>query len=300
MGEGSSSARAAATPPGAGCTWRLSEALRERGWAEMGDAGLTLTDPDDLLESWANSYKPPQGEEIRRKTGVLTETPALYERLSAFDNLHFFGILQGISEVELSQRINELLEFFELSSRAKDKVETFSKGMKQRLALARALIHKPPLLFLDEPTSGLDPEAAQQVNELIANLANQNGQTVVLATHNLTEAQRLCDRVAIMNKGKMLAIGSLGELSLKLWPATWVDIKFHKPPMMNLSDTLKAHRGVIQFSIENDALSVQVESKDIIPDVIRQLIQRGESIIKVNPRDYTLEDIYFALQAGGS
>ena len=239
-----------------------------------------------------------QGEEVRRRTGVLTETPALYERLSAFENLNFFGTLQEIPEDELNHRIHELLEFFDLTSRAKDKVETFSKGMKQRLTLARALIHKPSLLFLDEPTSGLDPEAAQHVNDLIADLSKQNGQTVVLATHNLTEAQRLCDRVAIMNKGKMLAIGSLAELSRTLWPSTWVDIKFHKTPTINLSDTFNAHRGVIQFSAENDALSVQVENEDVIPDIVRRLVEKGESIVKVNPRDYTLEDIYFALQAG--
>jgi ABC-2 type transport system ATP-binding protein len=95
------------------------------------------------------------GDDIRRKTGVLTETPALYERLSACENLEFFATLQGIPESEVSRRVDEMLDFFELASRAEDKVETFSKGMKQRLALARALIHKPPLLFLDEPTSGL-------------------------------------------------------------------------------------------------------------------------------------------------
>jgi ABC-2 type transport system ATP-binding protein len=170
--------------------------------------------------------------------------------------------------------------------------------MKQRLALARALIHKPPLLFLDEPTSGLDPEAAQQVNDLIANLANQNGQTVVLATHNLTEAQRLCDRVAVMNKGRILALGSLKELSQKLWPMIWVDIKFYKTPSSKLSELIKDHRGVIQASVENDTLSVQVEKDEFIPDVVRYLVAQGEAIMKVNPRDYTLEDIYFALQAG--
>lgn len=239
-----------------------------------------------------------QGESIRRKTGVLTETPALYERLSARENLKFFGTLQEIPAIELIHRVDEILVFFDLLSRADDKVETFSKGMKQRLALARALIHKPPLIFLDEPTSGLDPEAAQQVNGLIASLKSQNGQTVVLATHNLTEAQRLCDRVAIMNKGKILALGSLAELSRKLWPMTWVDIKFYKPPSENTSSTLKAHRGVMQVSVESDALSVQVEKEDVIPDVVRYLIEQGESILKVNPRDYTLEDIYFALQAG--
>lgn len=239
-----------------------------------------------------------QGEDIRRKTGVLTETPALYERLSARENLEFFATLQAIPEADVSRRVDEMLEFFELTSRAKDKVETFSKGMKQRLALARALIHKPPLLFLDEPTSGLDPEAAQQVNDLIENLTSANGQTVVLATHNLFEAQRLCDRVAVMNKGKILALGSLKELARKLWPVTWVDITFHMKPQENIADALEAHRGVIQVSAEEEALAVQVENEDVIPEVVRHLVEKGESILRVNPRDYTLEDIYFALQAG--
>ena len=238
------------------------------------------------------------GESIRRKTGVLTETPALYERLSARDNLDFFATLQEIPQADLTQRVDEMLKFFELSHRAKDKVETYSKGMKQRLALARALIHKPPLLFLDEPTSGLDPEAAQQVNDLIAGLTKQNGQTVILATHNLTEAQRLCNRVAIMNKGRILALGSLDELARKLWPVTCVDIKLYKASSKNVSALLKDHRGVIQVTVENESLSIQVEKEDVIPDVVRQLVENGEAIHKVNPRDYTLEDIYFALQAG--
>jgi ABC-2 type transport system ATP-binding protein len=238
------------------------------------------------------------GEDIRRRTGVLTETPALYERLSARENLEFFATLQAIPESDLSRRVDEMLEFFELASRAKDKVETFSKGMKQRLALARALIHRPPLLFLDEPTSGLDPEAAQQVNDLIANLTRANGQTVVLATHNLFEAQRLCDRVAVMNKGRILALGSLKELARKLWPVTWVDITFHVKPSENVAGSLKAQRGVIQVSAESEALAVQVENEAVIPEVVRHLVNGGESILRVNPRDYTLEDIYFALQAG--
>ena len=241
-----------------------------------------------------------QGESIRRKTGVLTETPALYERLSARENLEFFATLQSIPESDLSRRVDEMLKFFELASRAEDKVETFSKGMKQRLALARALIHKPPLLFLDEPTSGLDPEAAQQVNDLIADLSRSNGQTVVLATHNLFEAQRLCDRVAIMNRGRILALGSLKDLSRKLWPVTWVDIAFHVKPSENAAGSLKSQRGVIQVSAEGEALSVQVENEDVIPEVVRHLVKNDASILKVNPRDYTLEDIYFALQAGES
>lgn len=241
-----------------------------------------------------------QGESVRRKTGVLTETPALYERLSAHENLEFFGTLHEIPQAELNSRVNEMLEFFGLASRAKDKVETYSKGMKQRLALARALIHRPPLLFLDEPTSGLDPEAAQQVDDLIVNLRRTKEQTVILATHNLLEAQRLCDRVAIMNKGKILALGSLKELSQELWPVTWVDIEFYSSPKIDPTATLKSQRGVIQVMTEagSKALSVQVENEAIIPAIVQHLAECGESILRVNPRDYTLEDIYFALQAG--
>jgi len=242
------------------------------------------------------------GPSIRQRTGVLTETPALYERLSARENLEFFATLQSLSQPDLDRRVDEMLAFFELVSRASDKVETYSKGMKQRLALARALVHQPPLLFLDEPTSGLDPEAAQQVDDLIADLGRTDGQTVVLATHNLLEAQRLCDRVAIMNHGRILALGSLKDLARKLWPVTWVDIMFHVKPVQDLTAGLMGLRGVIQSvpDMEHNVLAVQVENDDVIPDVICHLVELDASILRVNPRGYTLEDIYFALQAGES
>jgi ABC-2 type transport system ATP-binding protein len=239
-----------------------------------------------------------EGQRIREQTGVLTESPSLYERLSARENLEFFGALAGIPAEKLSQRILDILSFFGLQDRLNDKVETYSKGMKQRLALARALIHEPPLLFLDEPTSGLDPEAAQHVNELIAGLSQRSGQTIILATHNLLEAQRLCDRVAVMNKGRILAMGSLKELTSKLWPATWVDITFWETPAETVTASLKTQRGIMQSTGHGETLQVQVESKEVIPQVIHHLAERGASILKVNPRDYTLEDIYFALQAG--
>ncbi len=238
------------------------------------------------------------GQRIRQQTGVLTESPALYERLSARENLEFFGTLAGISADTLGGRVLEILTFFGLQERVNDKVETYSKGMKQRLALARALVHKPPLLFLDEPTSGLDPEAAQQVNELIADLSHRNGQTILLATHNLHEAQRLCDRVAILNKGRILAMGSLKELARKLWPVKWVDITFWGTPAENVTGSLKAQRGAMQVTGQGETWQVQVESEEVIPQIVQHLAAQGASILKVNPRDYTLEDIYFALQAG--
>ena len=240
------------------------------------------------------------GAAIRSRTGVLTETPALYERLSARENLEFFATLQNLPQPELDRRVDEMLAFFDLTTRAKDKVETYSKGMKQRLALARALVHRPPLLFLDEPTSGLDPEAAQQVDDLIADLGRTDGQTVILATHNLLEAQRLCDRVAILNHGRILAIGSLKELARELWPLTWVDIVFHVKPPEPLVESLPTQRGIIQIKIdaEGNSLFAQVENDGVIPELVRHLVEQGASIRRVNPRDYTLEDIYFALQEG--
>jgi len=238
------------------------------------------------------------GQRIREQTGVLTESPALYERLSARENLEFFGTLAGIPAGKLAQRVLDILKFFGLQERVDDKVETYSKGMKQRLALARALVHEPPLLFMDEPTSGLDPEAAQQVNELIAGLSQRSGQTILLATHNLLEAQRLCDRVAVMNKGRILAMGSLKELTRKLWPVAWVDITFWEAPAATVTGSLKAQRGVIQITGQGETLQVQVESEEVIPQIVQHLAGQGAAILKVNPRDYTLEDIYFALQAG--
>ncbi len=238
-----------------------------------------------------------QGEQVRKQTGVLTETSSLYERLSAQENLEFYGTLAEIPEEKLKGRVKEILEFFELDQRAGDKVETYSKGMKQRLALARALLHQPPLLFLDEPTSGLDPEAAQQVNALIESLSHK-GQTIILCTHNLTEAERLCDRVAVMNNGRALALGSLTDLSRKLWPAIWVDVKFWEVPSADQLEAAKNFQSVKQAEAASDSLSVRLESKESIPAFVRHLVETGSSILSVNPRAHSLEDVYFAIQNG--
>jgi ABC-2 type transport system ATP-binding protein len=137
-----------------------------------------------------------EGPALRARTGVLTETPSLDERLSARDNLSIYADLYSIPRGKVAGRVNSLLTEFELADRADEKVAGYSKGMKQRLALARALLHQPEVLFLDEPTSGLDPVAARHVHTLAENLARREGCTVLLCTHNLLEAQKLCDRVA--------------------------------------------------------------------------------------------------------
>ncbi len=122
-----------------------------------------------------------------------------------------------------------MLALFKLTDRAGDRAGGFSKGMKQRLALARALIHDPQILFLDEPTAALDPEAARTVTTLIEDLSRQSGRTVFLATHNLDEAQRLCTRVAVLSHGKLLALGTTAELGRQLWAALWLDFDLRAP-----------------------------------------------------------------------
>ncbi len=243
------------------------------------------------------------GMEIRRQTGVLTETPALYERLTACQNLEFFATLCEMPKSERPARIRELLAFFELEPRANDKVSTFSKGMKQRLALARALLHRPEILFLDEPTAALDPEASAQVRDLIASIGREDGRSVLVCTHILSEAQRLCDRVAILGKGRLLALGSLDELRRRVMPGLWLEVELLGLIPANLKAHLAAIDGVLAVEPSGSALRLQVSQPAVIPAVAAAVIAAGGQLLRLQPQEISLEEVYFALQKesnGGS
>jgi ABC-2 type transport system ATP-binding protein len=237
-----------------------------------------------------------QGDTVRAQTGVLTETPSLYERLSARDNLLLFGKLYGVPKAKLNARVDAILADLGLAARAKDKAGGYSKGMKQRLAIARALLHEPQILFLDEPTAGLDPEAARHVTDLIEQLSRERGRTVMLCTHNLNEAQRLCDRVVVMNQGRALALGSLEQLSRELWRSIWVDIELRTAPAETLVNDLRSVSGIKEVQADQQKLAVQVDSEDSIPHAVAQIAALGGQIMRVNPREHSLEEIYFELQ----
>ncbi|MCX7681970.1 MAG: ABC transporter ATP-binding protein, partial [Anaerolineae bacterium] len=153
-----------------------------------------------------------QADEIRSRTGALLEHHGLYERLNAEDNLEFYGRVWHISAGARQARIRELLSHLGLWERRKEMVGNWSRGMKQKLAIARALLHHPQLLFLDEPTAGLDPVAAAALREDLATLAAREGVTVFLTTHNMAEAEKLCQIVGVIRKGQLLAVGSPAEL----------------------------------------------------------------------------------------
>jgi len=235
------------------------------------------------------------GEKIREKSGVLTETPALYERLTARQNLRFFGVLAGMDDQQIKHRSDELLEMFDLRQRADDRTGTFSKGMKQRLALSRAWLTNPKLLFLDEPTSGLDPEAAAQVRELIADVRQKEGTTVLICTHNLDEAQRLCDRLLIMRQGSSLAMGSLSDLRKLVSPGMWLEVHFLNP--FDHMDQIRTISGVLSLDIHSlQEVKIEVESETVIPQVVSGLVGLGSQILRLQPQEIPLEQVYLQLQ----
>jgi len=234
------------------------------------------------------------GKAVRTRAGVLTETPALYERLTAYQNLAFFGNLADMQPADLKSRIQELLAFFGLENRAQEKVGAYSKGMKQRLALARALLTRPEVVFLDEPTSGLDPESALQVRELIDTIRRRDGHTVFLCTHMLSEAERLCDRVAILNSGRLLALGTLADLSRRLEPGLRVEVGLLQPLATRFD--LAALPGITQVSFDGTGIHFQAQEEDCIPAVVAALVQSGAQIVRLQPETASLEDVYFKLQ----
>lgn len=237
-----------------------------------------------------------QGSALRRRTGVLTENPSLDENLTARENLTIYADLYDVPAGEVAGRVSELLTRFDLVDRAADRVATFSKGMKQRLALARALLHSPDLLFLDEPTSGLDPIAALEVRELIVKLSRKEGRTIVLCTHNLVEAQRLCDRVIVLEHGKLLALGTPSELGSQLIGRQTVEIEVSADTLALARDTLEtALTAAEKVKTQGDRLVLSEIDRQQIPELITRLAADGVRIFSVATQEPSLEDVYFAL-----
>lgn len=237
------------------------------------------------------------GPTLRARTGVLTETPSLDERLTARDNLSFYADLYNVPQADVKQRVQAMLKEFDLADRADEKVGGYSKGMKQRLALARALLHKPDVLFLDEPTAALDPVAARYVNDLVENLARREGCTVFICTHNLVEAQRMCDRVAVMEHGKLVALGTPEELTRQYVKRLDVDLEVD-PTQTKLA--LQTIRTIPQLVIgpvkqEKDLLTMTLAGREAIPELVSALYQQGLRIYRLAPQEANLEEVYFAL-----
>jgi ABC-2 type transport system ATP-binding protein len=236
-----------------------------------------------------------EGPSLRRRTGVLTETPSLDERLTGRDNLSIYADLYGVPQAEVASRVAFLLDTFELTGRADEKAGDYSKGMKQRLALARALVHKPELLFLDEPTAGLDPVAARRVHEMIVHLSHEEQHTVLLCTHNLVEAQTLCDRVAVLEHGRLVALGTPAELAHQLGRSQRLEIEVAPKGAETTLELLKTTLGIAEPTQQDGLIAVSGVDREAIPDLVAALVNAGMRIYRVTPQEPSLEDVYFAL-----
>jgi ABC-2 type transport system ATP-binding protein len=229
-------------------------------------------------------------EAVRSRIGILTETPGLYDKLSATANLEFFGRLYGLSADVRAERIERYLRLFSLWERRDDVAGTFSKGMKQKLAIARALLHDPSVVFLDEPTAALDPEAAFIVREAIETL-RRAGRTIVLATHNLDEADRLCDRIAFI-RGGLLRIDSPAALRGDLG-GRGLTIRMRDGGADHLA-AVRGVPGVTDAHIADGVLRVATDDPDdLAPAIVRALVASGADIVEVRPERPSLERIYF-------
>jgi len=232
------------------------------------------------------------GEYIRSIIGILTESPGLYEKISAYENLDYYSSFYAIPADRRRNNIEKYLKMFGLWDRKDDPAGTYSKGMKQKLALSRALIHEPKILFLDEPNAGLDPESAYMVRNFIESLKEEKT-TVFLCTHNLEEASSLSDRVCIIRK-KIIRIATLYELQNSNENKR-VEIVF-KDDATKYIEPLKETNKIKDITTDNNRMVFLVEKPEISnPMIIKKLVGNGAEIIYFNEIKATLEEIYLDL-----
>jgi ABC-2 type transport system ATP-binding protein len=237
------------------------------------------------------------GDGVRRRTGVLTEHAGLDERLTARENLELTARMRGIDHAAAGRRTNDLLERFGMADRADLPVQGTSTGQRKRLALARALLHDPEVLFLDEPTSGLDPAATRDVVELIGALASEHGRTVVLCTHFLGEAGRLADRMAVLHQGVLHAFGRPEDIAADLWDGLDARVDVGGPLGEDAARAVLALPGVAGVAPLPEGAVIRVADRAVLPVVVRTLVEAGLPVYAADARPPSLEDVYFAVEA---
>jgi ABC-2 type transport system ATP-binding protein len=269
-------------PNGAGKTTTIHLLL---GLLEPSDGQATVLGFDTIT----------QGDEVRARVGALLEHSGVYEQLTAEDNLEFYGRVYCMPPNQRQTRIRELLTQMDLWDRRRDRAGKWSKGMKQKLALARAMLHRPQLVFLDEPTAGLDVVSANAVRESLADLAEREGVTVFLTTHNMTEAERLCQQVAVIREGKLVAIGSPDELRARAGgpKLTLVGRGFSE----DLIRSLRARPEVADAAIENGHLCIDLQDDTDTAPLVGLAVSQGAQVQEVRRGKASLEEVFLTLMA---
>ncbi len=270
-------------PNGAGktTTMRMLSCLISKTSGEARIAGFDIGNEADSLK-------------IRKIIGLLPENVGLYDDLTAYKNLDFYGKLYECSETQRKENIEHFLRMLGIWDKRDLSVGTFSKGMKQKLAIARALIHDPELLFLDEPTANLDPESSKTVREFILDLKNEN-KTIFINTHNLDEAQRICDKIGIFNT-KLMAMGSPEELEDSVWGnKTVIQLELVTDKIMDALNNL----AIGKITKDNNNLIIDVvDPENENPQIINTIIGVGGRVQYVTPLSPSLEDAYLKIVRG--
>lgn len=235
------------------------------------------------------------GPAVRARTGVLTETPSLDDRMTARESMTFWADMWNVPAASVARRVTELLERFQLAERADDRVGGYSRGMRQRLALARTLVHDPPVLFLDEPTAALDPIASLGVRDLVRTLAAGEQRTVLICTHNLVEAQDLCDRVIILRRGRVVADGSPTQVIHAAALPVRVEIEVDAEHAAEALAIARAASGDRASSRLDGGIAIEGLAREDVPRLVSRLVASGASVYRVSPEQASLEDAYVAL-----
>ena len=234
-----------------------------------------------------------QSDLIRQKCGALLEHSGLYERLSAEDNLEFYGRAWHLPPSDRQARIKELLSHLELWDRRKEITGTWSRGMKQKLAFARTLLHRPALVFLDEPTAGLDPIAAATLRDDLTAMAVKEGLTVFLTTHNLAEAEKLCQQVAVIRQGKLLAIGSPKSLRANGGkPQLEIRGRFFSQALLTELHSRIEVAGIAQ---SDHQLNIELTKVTDVYPLVSLIVQSGAQVEEVIKTKASLEDVFLTL-----
>ncbi len=234
-----------------------------------------------------------QADDIRTRSGALLEFSGLYERMTAEDNLDLYGRIYRMPVSERKARIKELLTHLDLWDRRKEQVAKWSRGMKQKLAVARALFHRPPLVFLDEPTAGFDPVAAADLRTDLAGLVAREGATVFLNTHNLTEAEKLCAQVGVIRNGKLLTVGNPDKLRMgKANPHVEITGRGFAEPILA---SLRGRPEVAGIEQQNDILLIELCGEAETAPLVSLIVQSGGEVEEVRRGESSLEDVFLTL-----
>jgi ABC-2 type transport system ATP-binding protein len=225
---------------------------------------------------------------IKSMIGYLPEEPNLYERFKAKDLLKYFAELYGVPKNDINGRIDDLLELVGMTERKDDRINTFSKGLRQRISVARALVHDPDIIILDEPTMGLDPATANSIRDFVRNL--KGNKTMILCTHYMAEADSLCDRVAILNKGKIIDVGTPGYLKSKIHGDVILKVRIQNhDDVTSYEEQLTKFASVAAVNFVDGEYLISLKYRNEISEIVDLF---GYNVNSINTKEPTLEDVF--------